>query len=297
MAFPFLYFSSKCTGLSTLVKAVDASMRRVVARNIASEGSKVAVNGVELRYDQTGKGNHAVLLLPGALGSGRVDMKPQFEGLSKDKYTLVTFDPRGYGKSRPPDRDFPLDFFHRDGKDAASLMSVLGHDRYSVLGWSDGAITGIIMAATYPDHVQKLLVWGGNAYVTKKDLDAYEATRDICKWSERMRAPMVELYDEEYFQKLWSSWIDSMRQIWSENRTDLCMADCRRITCPTLIIHGEKDFMVPIEHAHYLNQNIRGSRVLIMPEGKHNLHMRYAEEFNQHAEIFLDSSANQNSLL
>ena len=31
-------------------------------------------------------------------------------------------------------------------------------------------------------------------------------------------------------------------------------------------------------------------RLLMMAEGKHNLHMRYAEEFNKHAEIFLDSS-------
>ncbi|XP_038076338.1 valacyclovir hydrolase-like [Patiria miniata] len=296
MAF-VLRFSSKCGNVSTVAKAVGVSLRRVVARNMSSEGSKVAVNGVELHYDQTGKGNHAVLLLPGALGSGQKDMGPQFEGLSKDKYTLVTYDPRGYGKSRPPDRDFPLDFFQRDSKDAASLMSVLGHDRYSVLGWSDGGIIGIIMAATYPDHVQKLLVWGGNAYVTEKDIEAYEATRDISKWSERMRAPMVEMYGAEYFQKLWSGWIDGIRTICTENRTDICMADCRRITCPTLIVHGEKDAMVPIEHPYFLNQHIRGSRVLMMPEGKHNLHMRYAEEFNRHAEIFLDSSANQNSLL
>ena len=51
-------------------------------------------------------------------------MAPQFEGLSKEKYTLVTLDPRGYGKSRPPERDFPLDFYRRDAEDAAGLMSV-----------------------------------------------------------------------------------------------------------------------------------------------------------------------------
>ena len=34
-----------------------------------------------------------------------------------------------------------------------------------------------MMAATYPDHVQKLLVWGGNAYVSEKDLEAYEGRK------------------------------------------------------------------------------------------------------------------------
>ena len=51
-------------------------------------------------------------------------MEPQYKGLDKNKYKLVTFDPRGFGKSRPPERDFPLDFYRRDAKDAADLMAV-----------------------------------------------------------------------------------------------------------------------------------------------------------------------------
>lgn len=37
---------------------------------------------------------------------------------------MVAWDPRGYGYSRPPDRDFPVDFFERDAKDAIDLMKV-----------------------------------------------------------------------------------------------------------------------------------------------------------------------------
>lgn len=37
---------------------------------------------------------------------------------------MVGWDPRGYGRSRPPDRDFPPDFFERDAKDAVDLMKV-----------------------------------------------------------------------------------------------------------------------------------------------------------------------------
>ena len=39
---------------------------------------------------------------------------------------MVAFDPRGYGKSIPPRRDFPADFFVRDANDAAALMKTLG---------------------------------------------------------------------------------------------------------------------------------------------------------------------------
>lgn len=37
---------------------------------------------------------------------------------------MVAWDPRGYGHSRPPDRDYPVDFFERDAKDAVDLMKV-----------------------------------------------------------------------------------------------------------------------------------------------------------------------------
>lgn len=58
------------------------------------------------------------------LGSGETDFGPQIKNLSKKLFTVVAWDPRGYGHSRPPDRDFPVDFFERDAKDAVDLMKV-----------------------------------------------------------------------------------------------------------------------------------------------------------------------------
>ena len=37
-------------------------------------------------------------------------------------------------------------FFHRDADVAVEFMQELGHDRFSVVGWSDGAITGLVIA-------------------------------------------------------------------------------------------------------------------------------------------------------
>ncbi|CAG2121518.1 unnamed protein product, partial [Medioppia subpectinata] len=41
-----------------------------------------------------------------------------------------------------------------------------GVDKYSLLGWSDGGITSLIIAAANPLSVQKLVVFGANAYLT-----------------------------------------------------------------------------------------------------------------------------------
>lgn len=44
--------------------------------------------------------------------------------MNKQLFTIVAWDPRGYGQSIPPSRDFPPDFFERDAKDAVDLMQV-----------------------------------------------------------------------------------------------------------------------------------------------------------------------------
>ena len=57
-------------------------------------------------------------------GSTLTDFGPQLKSLNKEMFTIVGFDPRGYGRSRPPERDFPPNFFERDAKDAVDLMKV-----------------------------------------------------------------------------------------------------------------------------------------------------------------------------
>src|SRR5215216_4420225 len=98
---------------------------------------RVNVNGVSLYYEQRGSGP-PLLCIPGALGTGSTDFTRQLEGLS-DRFTIVAPDPRGYGQSRPPNRSFPRDFLQIDAEDMASLMTGLGHERFMVAGWSDGA--------------------------------------------------------------------------------------------------------------------------------------------------------------
>ncbi|CAG5863095.1 unnamed protein product [Menidia menidia] len=246
------------------------------------------VNGVDLFYEQTGRGKHAVLLLPGALGSTRTDFGPQLRSLNKESFTVVGWDPRGYGRSRPPHRDFPPDFFERDAKDAVDLMKALGFHKFSLLGWSDGGITALIAAAKNPDLIHKMVVWGSNAFVSQEDLRLYNMVRDVSKWSARMRQPMEEVYGAHLFAKTWEGWVDAIAQFAQRPEGSICMELLPLISCPTLIIHGEKDPMVPSFHAQHLLKHIKGSRLHVMPEGKHNLHLRYADEFNRLVEDFLE---------
>ena len=113
----------------------------------------------------------------------------------------MSFDPRGYGQSRPPARDFPTDFYQQDADDAAALMKALGYDRYALMGWSDGAISAVMHTASHPSAVERPIIFGGNAYMTKDDIDAFESTRDVeATWSKRMKETHYPVYGQEGLQ-------------------------------------------------------------------------------------------------
>jgi len=74
-----------------------------------------------------------------------------------------------------------------------------------------------------------------------------------------MKAPMIAMYGEEYFRKMWTDWINTLLDIHANDGGDLCKTLIPNIKCPTLIIHGMKDPMVPYEHPKYLHENIKHS--------------------------------------
>ena len=251
---------------------------------IPNRGLKANVNGLELFYEQVGHGPKTVLLLPGALGTTRTDFGPQLDdksGLDYSKFTLVAWDPPGYGRSQPPPRDF-TDFYNHDATCVANLMKTLGFEKYSVLGWSDGGITGLILAARQPDAVEKLVAFGCNAYVSDADRACTRAIKNTDDWSPRLREPLEVFYGKEGLKKLWFDFVEHYNKF-----DDICKSDLPNIKCPVFLLHGDKDPMVGDEHFDYLVSNIKNIRTHRWPDGKHNIHMKYAKEFNELVTKFL----------
>ena len=60
-------------------------------------------------------------------------------------YHVIAPDLRGYGASRPPNRDFPPDFYERDAADVAALLDRLALGPVTVLGFSDGAEVSLLL--------------------------------------------------------------------------------------------------------------------------------------------------------
>ena len=249
------------------------------SRNMVT--GKKLVNGIELFYDSRGNGKHALVCIPGAMGTAKSDFTPQLDYFgSRDGFKIVAFDPRGYGNSRPPERYFfGTNSFENDAKDAKGLMDALGIQKFSVLGWSDGGIAGLILASLFPDSVISLVVWGANAYVSKEDIACYSTIRDLSKWSTKMLEPLEKEYGREGLHRLWNSWLDVLEEV-HHSGGNICKEKLSGIKCPTLILHGVKDPIVPNFHPIYLAEHIHNSFVHNFPDGKHNIHLRYSKEFN-----------------
>lgn len=132
-------------------------------------------------------------------------------------------------------------------------------DRYSLLGWCHGGRTALIAASRDAGRVHKLAVWGCNAFVTGRDVEYYETTRDLLHWPDARRRPLLERYGEEYTSRAWNAWVDEQRSALRDRDGDLCRAELRSIVAPTLVLHGAEDRLVPTRHAVYLHENVAGS--------------------------------------
>jgi len=112
---------------------------------------------------------------------------------------------------------FDIDFLEKDAAYASEFMGMMvPGKKYSVLGWSDGGVTALVLAADYNHKVEKLAVWGTSSYLSEKDIELAESVRDVSKWSERMRQPMEEIYGKDEFPKFWNSWVDAYVNIYKK---------------------------------------------------------------------------------
>jgi pimeloyl-ACP methyl ester carboxylesterase/ubiquinone/menaquinone biosynthesis C-methylase UbiE len=232
---------------------------------------------------------HPVLCLVGALGTAQSDFSAQLQGGLGEEFQIVALDPRGLGKSRiVGGRQFPPDFYLQDALDAHAVMKELGHDTFTVLGWSDGANAALQLASRFPEAVDNLVVWGGNAYITKQDVEAWESVRDVTTWSERMRTERAAMHGGlTELQRLNHQATDAYNLIYQNQGGDVGLEALHHIQCPTLVVHGAKDVICDFRHAKYMARQIPDAYLTVLAQGKHNLHLRHADDFHRVVRDFL----------
>ena len=116
----------------------------------------IDVNGVGLYYEVTGSGPALVFI------HGNSESHDIFNALANslsDSFTAYLPDSRGHGQSQPVKSLHYSDM----AEDYARFIAVLGLYKPIIVGFSDGAIIGLMLAAKYPDMLGGLIACGANS--------------------------------------------------------------------------------------------------------------------------------------
>ena len=200
---------------------------------------------------------------------------------------LVTFHVRGCGRSKPPTRVYPFNFYQQDADDCASMMEQLGFKRYSVLGWCSGGVAAMTLAADHPQNVKKLIVLSSRAYITQEDIRRYKKMDNVNTFNPFILRDLIVVHgDVETTQSIWSSFLRTFFEIFNRGG-DLCRSKLSMIQCPTIVLHGQNDFLVPSFHGQYLHENIKGSHLYMISDGRHSLQHQFATKLQRLIKVLL----------
>ncbi len=215
-----------------------------------------------LHYSWTGSGPMDVIVLHGGLGDSR-EMAAIVDNLDPWQFRLIQMDFRGHGLSYHGEKDLDYELY---ADDVFSLMDELAIKKAAVIGYSDGAITGLIMAYRKPERVRAVVAispdTGIAGWVDNTDLDV--TFKEIAQ-SEEMQADYQEISPEPRKFELLLSRVKSLWQ--SEKHLDLVLL--REIKAFCWVIGSENDEFIKKEDLELIKNEIPNSDTYFFFDLKH----------------------------
>jgi pimeloyl-ACP methyl ester carboxylesterase len=237
------------------------------------------VNGIPIFYAQFGKGPQ-VLLLHGGLANSNY-WGEQIRSLSQ-KFSVTVMDTRGHGRSPVTAPNFTYESF---ASDVIGLLDFLEISTAAIVGWSDGAITGIQLALTRPDRLSSLFAFGANASPDGLKAGGAKAGA-FALFSARCRKEYSVLSPHP------ERWPELQRGLGVMWRTEPSFSKLQLATIksPVTIADGEYDEIIKPEHTRQIAANIKGSNLLILPNVSHFAMLQNPTQFSEAVEKFLLSA-------
>jgi pimeloyl-ACP methyl ester carboxylesterase len=225
-----------------------------------------ALTHVRMYYEQYGQGP-ALVLLHGGASTIQASFGRQLADLARVR-TVTALEQRGHGHTR----DVPGAYRYTDlADDTAELLDRLGIRAADVVGWSDGANIGLMLAVRRPDLVRRLVVSGANVVPGAQAITAqtqalirdYRPERDTVRQTEYARQSGDS-------NAGWAVVIAKLKRLWLEHPTpaEVRPADLARIRAPTLVMAGDRD-AIGLDHTLEIYRAIPGASLFIVPATGH----------------------------
>jgi len=215
-----------------------------------------------MQVDRRGDGE-PLLLLHGGTGIG-ADWALVFTAGDPAGYDLIVPDLRGHGRSTNPSRAFT---FRQAAADVFAMLDRLGVPRVKAIGLSMGAKTLLHMATQQPDRIDAMVLVSATPYFPAPARAAM-AQLSVDNFSDADWAAQRtrHVHDDEQIRTLF----DQMRAL-KDSYDDMAFTPplLATITAHTLVVHGDRDPLYPVELALEMYRAIPSSALWVVPNGGH----------------------------
>lgn len=265
------------------------------------------INNTAIYYEIAGSGT-PIVFIHGNFGDRR-HWDFQFKPLS-EKYKVVRYDLRGFGKSATP----KLGEAYSDWEDLKALLEFLKIPKAHICGLSGGSSAAVDFAIKYPQMCLSLIPigpWaGGYGFGEYKSANADSLFVVFPKADEILKSQGTKLATDY----IWKGnnclartvknpvTLDSLLKMgydysyWfhlnispEESLEPSAMSRLKEIKMPTLIVTSEYDLESCKEIADIMENEIEGSVKVSIKEAGHIMNMDKPEEFNKMISEFIDS--------
>jgi pimeloyl-ACP methyl ester carboxylesterase/class 3 adenylate cyclase len=259
--------------------------------------TQYARNGdVHIAYQVFGEGDVTFVGLPGIISNLEViwddpDSRRWLTALASFA-RVVQYDKRGQGMS---DRDAGVPTLDDRLGDLTAVLEAAGAERVALGGISEGGSTAAMYAATYPERVSQLALFGSFAHLDSALGDVF-----MPRWAESWGTPetisIQALAPNKVGDPQFLRWCNRFERqtttprgllaAWSWIREMDVTPVLPSIQCPTLVMHRSGDRLVPVALGRHLAEHIPGARMVELdgnthpPQwGDHDTVLSHLEEF------------------
>lgn len=248
----------------------------------------VEVDGLKVYYDVTGSGK-SVILLHG-WGGQAASFKPLFDYLAQS-FKVYAPDLPGFGQSSLPPVPWGVNEYTHFINGFFKKLEIA---RSYVIAHSFGGRVGLMLAANFPERVEKLVLID-SAGIRPKRTIKYYLRIGLAKmvkrvfftrfFGEKVKDALFTLMGSEDYRKA-GKMRGTLVKVVNEDLKYLLP----KVKAPTLIVWGEKDKVVPVWHAKIMEREIEGAILVILKDAGH---FSYLDNFPQFCGVvsnFLEGS-------
>ena len=232
--------------------------------------------GARIWYAVYGSGQ-PVILLHGGLGNNG-NWGYQVPALVENGYRAIVMDSRGHGRST---RDLQPYSYELMASDVLAVMDALSIEKTTLVGWSDGACTALILADRSPSRVSGVFYFACN--MDPSGTKEFKLTPTVERCFNRHVKDYEQLSATPDQFKEFSDAVGLMQRTQPNYSAD----DLAGINVPVAIVHSEHDEFIKREHAEYLARSIPNAEFMYLPGVSHFAPLQRPEQFNTAMLAFL----------